>query len=281
LLWAPIVDSIFTRRCGLGRRKSWLIPSQLVCSALFLLLGVTSYGDALMGDAPRSWGSSLTASQPDVPLLTLVFFILYLLMATQDIAVDGWALTMLSPPYVGTASTANSVGQSLGYFAAFVGFMAAYSPEFCNTYIRTVDPNDLGANAKGIMGLSDFCTICGVMMLVTTVAVWLFKHEGRESESDMDPPLPVPSSDTTSYGDSDTSLFACFQPVVSAYRQMWQVIRLPMVLSLVFVLATCKIGYGAVDSALTLKVHIIPILCNHSLIYCNSLIVSNSYWVKV
>ena len=30
-------------------------------------------------------------------------------MATQDIAVDGWALTMLSPENVGYASTCNSV----------------------------------------------------------------------------------------------------------------------------------------------------------------------------
>ena len=32
---------------------------------------------------------------PAVYELTLIFFVLYLLMATQDIAVDGWALTML------------------------------------------------------------------------------------------------------------------------------------------------------------------------------------------
>ena len=34
-------------------------------------------------------------TRPDVPSLTAVFFLLYFLAATQDIAVDGWALTML------------------------------------------------------------------------------------------------------------------------------------------------------------------------------------------
>lgn len=41
--------------------------------------------------------------------------------ATQDIAVDGWALTLLSRRNVGLASTANAVGQTVGYFAAFSG----------------------------------------------------------------------------------------------------------------------------------------------------------------
>ena len=38
---------------------------------------------------------------PDVFGLTLFFFVLFILAATQDIAVDGWALTMLSAENVG------------------------------------------------------------------------------------------------------------------------------------------------------------------------------------
>jgi PAT family acetyl-CoA transporter-like MFS transporter 1 len=36
-----------------------------------------------------------SAASPNVKLLTVAFFILNFLAATQDIAVDGWALTML------------------------------------------------------------------------------------------------------------------------------------------------------------------------------------------
>lgn len=32
---------------------------------------------------------------PNIPVLTVAFFLLNFLAATQDIAVDGWALTML------------------------------------------------------------------------------------------------------------------------------------------------------------------------------------------
>jgi len=53
--------------------------------------------------------------------LTGAFTLLYLFAATQDIAVDGWALTMLRPENVGYASTCNSAGQIAGYFLSFTG----------------------------------------------------------------------------------------------------------------------------------------------------------------
>lgn len=63
--------------------------------------------------------------------------------ATQDIAVDGWALTMLEKRNVGYASTCNSVGQTAGYFIGNVVLLAFSSADFCNKYIRT-EPQDLG-----------------------------------------------------------------------------------------------------------------------------------------
>lgn len=58
----------------------------------------------------------------DINILTLFFLLLYFLMATQDIAVDGWALTMLSRANVGYGSVCNSIGQSLGVFLANQGY---------------------------------------------------------------------------------------------------------------------------------------------------------------
>ena len=43
--------------------------------------------------------------------------------ATQDIAVDGWALTMLTKPNRNLASTMNSIGQTAGYFLGYVVFL--------------------------------------------------------------------------------------------------------------------------------------------------------------
>lgn len=61
----------------------------------------------------------------------------------KDIAVDGWALTMLSRENVGYASTCNSVGQTAGYFMGNVLFLALESADFCNKYLR-IEPKDTG-----------------------------------------------------------------------------------------------------------------------------------------
>lgn len=37
---------------------------------------------------------------------------------------DGWALTLLSPPNVGYASTCQTVGTSTGFFTSFTVFLA-------------------------------------------------------------------------------------------------------------------------------------------------------------
>lgn len=80
LLWAPIVDSVYWSR--MGKRKSWLVPIQYLIGCLMLFLS-TNVDDMLEGE------------EPSIFYLVSVFFLLNFLAATQDIAVDGWALTML------------------------------------------------------------------------------------------------------------------------------------------------------------------------------------------
>lgn len=130
LLWAPIVDSLFWAK--FGRRKSWLVPIQYLIGLFMLVLSV-QVNQWLGGDG----------NDPSVPWLTAIFFSLNFLAATQDIAVDGWALTMLKRCNVGHASTCNSVGQTAGYFLGYVAFIALESPTFCNSYLRTI-PDDKG-----------------------------------------------------------------------------------------------------------------------------------------
>lgn len=129
LLWAPIVDSLYWNK--FGRRKSWLIPTQYLLGIFMLIL--SSHVDQWLG------GDGIA---PNVPILTAIFFSLNFLGATQDIAVDGWALTMLKRCNVGHASTCNSVGQTAGYFLGYVVFIALESAEFCNTYFRAVPEPD-------------------------------------------------------------------------------------------------------------------------------------------
>ena len=88
LLWAPIVDSTYF--ASFGRRKSWLVPTQYLIG--FFMFTLSGYVSELLGDDSGSSG----AAGHGVKTLTVIFFMLNFLAATQDIAVDGWALTMLS-----------------------------------------------------------------------------------------------------------------------------------------------------------------------------------------
>lgn len=124
LLWAPLVDAVYLR--SFGRRKSWLVPTQYTLG-LFMIY--------LSGQVERLLGGA-GGRGPDVTALTVTFFLFEFLAATQDIAVDGWALTMLSRENVGYASTCNSVGQTAGYFLGNVLFLALESADFCNKYLR-------------------------------------------------------------------------------------------------------------------------------------------------
>lgn len=88
LLWAPIVDSCFSAR--VGRRKTWLIPTQYLLGIFMLCLSGSV--DGILG---KETEETSTGGHPQVALITFIFFCLNFLAATQDIAVDGWALTML------------------------------------------------------------------------------------------------------------------------------------------------------------------------------------------
>ena len=55
-------------------------------------------------------------SSKSILTLTGLFFSLFALTATQDIAVDGWAVTLLSPRIRGHSSTCQSIGELSAQF---------------------------------------------------------------------------------------------------------------------------------------------------------------------
>lgn len=163
LVWAPIVDSIYSSR--FGRRKSWLIPSQLGIG--ITMVSLSFFINGLMGDG---------SSSPNVVLLTVVFFFLHFLAATQDIAVDAWALTILSKGNVGLMSTCNSVGQTAGFFISYTILLAFNSADFCNRFIRTIPQK------TGILDFPSFLLYFGLLFVLVTTMVWWFKKEKNEEK---------------------------------------------------------------------------------------------------
>ncbi len=199
LLWAPIVDCIYSR--SFGRRKSWLVPSQYLIGLTMILL---SY---LVSDL---LGSDTVA--PSVGFLTVVFFFLHFLAATQDIAVDGWALTMLSRENVGYASTCNTVGQTAGFFISYTFFLALQSKDFCNSYLRW-EPQE-----TGIVELPSFLFFFGVLFLIVTTIVWFMKRERKEDHPEG------------------------HQNILTGYMQLLSVLKLPSIQTYALAVLTSKVN---------------------------------------
>lgn len=93
-LWAPLVDRWGSAR--FGRRRSWLVPLQA-------LLVLACAAAALLHD--------------HLPALLALVFLLNLLAATQDIAVDGLAVDLLAEGDLGLGNAAQVCGYKLGMIA--------------------------------------------------------------------------------------------------------------------------------------------------------------------
>lgn len=252
LLWAPIVDSVYWRR--MGRRKSWLVPIQLGIG-IFMLILSRSVTD-LLADNPA------TGQKPNIQLLTFIFLMLNFLAATQDIAVDGWALTMLSRRNVGYASTCNTVGQTAGFFIGNVIFLALESSEFSNKYLRSAaDQSPLG-----VVTFEEFLYHSGIIFLVVTILVAILRKEDstkfvmNESNDDSDVTVRLTrrkKSDASVTTDTDEGEEQApidkEMSVKETYSILYKIMKLPSLKLFALILLTMKIGFSAPDAVSGLK----------------------------
>ena len=209
LLWSPIIDAVWHPK--VGRRKSWLIPTQLLSGMGMIILSY--YVEEMLLSAGDAGGSSLWA-------FAWYWFVLVFMAATQDIAVDGWALTLLSRESLPYASTAHVVGLTAGQFVSFTLFLALNSSEFANTWIRP-RPGD-----NGLISLSGFLNFWGWIFLIFTTCLAIFKPEARNIAGDG--PLKV-------------------------YRSILDILRLRNIQILVAVHLLARLGFEVNDAATNLK----------------------------
>ncbi|KAI9017937.1 acetyl-coenzyme A transporter 1-domain-containing protein [Phycomyces nitens] len=208
LIWSPIVDAVYTPK--LGRRKSWIIPIQILTGILFMWLG--SRIDAIMD-----------AEHVPIYYLTFLFLTTIFFCATQDIAVDGWALTLLSKESLSYASTAQTIGLNTGYFLSFTVFLALNSAEFSNKYLRS-EPLD-----TGLVPLGAYMKFWGIMYFVVTA--WL-AFVTKEHD--------VPSEDDQ-------------MGVRGVYTTIIKICKLSNVRSFIAVLLVSKIGFICHETVTALK----------------------------
>lgn len=153
---------------------------------------------------------------PSVLFLTVIFFCLNFLAATQDIAVDGWSLTLLSRENVGYASTCDTVGHLSGFFIGNAVFLGLTSADFSNRYLRTQP------SPKGVVAFSGFFHFWGIVFLVTTTLVGLFQQEKSEQEL---------------HGEESV------QGIADGYKTLIQILRFPGILRFVPILLTFKVRF--------------------------------------
>lgn len=206
LLWSPIVDAVFWK--SFGRRKSWIVPIQMTSAFFLIYLG-------------KSMEALLENAENNLWVITTLFFILVFLCATQDIAVDGWALTLLSPKALSYASTAQTVGLNTGYFTSFTVFLAFNSPDFANKYFRSA-PLDVG-----LISLNGYLALWGWIYLFMTILVGVFKHEDTHRTEE--------------------------NGIISVYKSMFRVLRLRNIQILIAVHLVAKIGFQANEAVTNLK----------------------------
>ncbi len=128
-------------------------------------------------------------------------------------AVDGWALTMLSPEMAEWGGTCNTIGQNFGYFLAFSGFWSLES--------------------LGLISLRNFIRIWSFLFIFFTLIVAIFKKEANHAPENR----------------KENKLKA----IKSTYKQMFKILTLkPIKLLLVFLLFS-KLPFAITDNVTGLK----------------------------
>ncbi|XP_060833849.1 acetyl-coenzyme A transporter 1-like isoform X2 [Rhopalosiphum padi] len=212
LLWAPLVDSLYIQ--NIGRRKSWLIPIQFLIGICFFYMALSV--DELFPE---------TDEKPNIIKLAFVVFICTLLAATQDIAVDGWALTLLQKNNVGYASTCAAVGSVIGTMLSAASFILLTSEDFSNKYFR------ITPYAGGIVTMKSLFLVWAISFVAITIFIAIFKNEKDARLED------------------DHIKLNTFQN----YRLLWDILKLPNFKILSIALLTSVIGFAPSEKVVNLK----------------------------
>ncbi|KAF9535740.1 acetyl-coenzyme A transporter 1 [Crepidotus variabilis] len=202
LLWSPIVDAVFFK--AFGRRKSWIVPMQLIVGSLMLYISLNV--ERLMEDPAHN-----------IIELTAVFLGLVTFSATQDIAVDGWALTLLSKDCLSYASTCQTIGLNTGFFASFTVFLAFNSEAFAHKW------------GFPQLTLAGYLRFWGIFTYAITAWLIIFKKEDKEPATEAD------------------------MSIIGVYKQIWAICKLKHIQLLIIVHLFAKIGFAANDAGTSLK----------------------------
>eukprot|EP00371_Babesia_bovis_P002033 XP_001610680.1 acetylCoA transporter [Babesia bovis T2Bo] len=244
LLWAPIMESLYSRR--LGKRKCWIIPVQLITACLMLFVSANNRFDRWTGQHGET---------VDVTALLVYCTITYILMATQDVVVDGWALNMLRPEMRIHASTCNAAGQHIGINISYVCLTILSSNQMSRIINQTKDVIVTGAGEDNVSShvqaiadrdfgiMSHYIRIFGIVTLAVTVLV-MFIHEVEDA------PTLIELQPVTEIGIIDTSpATRRWNMIKQSYALLIQILKLEPALLLGKLVLTINLIYSPEEPA--------------------------------
>ena len=112
-LFSPIIDTKYIK--AIGRRRTWILPFQLIAGLILYLIGV--YYEDL-------------ATSKKLYTITAMFAAVFLSLAIQDVAVDGWAVTIVKEENLPHSASCQLLGFSIGYFLGSSVYLAFNSVDF-------------------------------------------------------------------------------------------------------------------------------------------------------
>ena len=141
LLWSPLVDNYYI--ISIGKRKSWIIPAQIIIGVLLFIL---------------SYNFKFMIENKQIQLFTVICFILIFFVATQDIALDGWALTLCRDNN-SLAASCQTIGWIVGQFSSMSIFSFLSSPTFCKEWL----------NIEVLLDVPNYIFTIGVYVIFLTI----------------------------------------------------------------------------------------------------------------
>ncbi|CAF0713798.1 unnamed protein product [Adineta steineri] len=168
LLWAPLIDVYYIQR--FGRHQTWLVPIQVLLGSILIVLSF--FFESLL-------------VRLRITELTVIFFFIVFLTATQDICVDGWGLTLFASSNVVWQAISQMIGQPLGGFIGSPIFLIFESANMTNKYIR--QPLGIIDQPFGLFTLGQFVRFWGVVYLIAVCVISVLFRERQHASSDDHP----------------------------------------------------------------------------------------------
>ena len=162
ILWAPIIDSVYSRR--FGRNQTWLIPIQIIIGIILLILSF--YLESLLINLR-------------IVILTIVFFFICFFIASQDIVVDGWCVSLFASLNPQWSSTCQVIGITIGGFIGSTVLMTLESSNFTNKYIR--EPLSLPHHSYGLFSIQQFTLFFGLIFIAISIIMLVISFFNTQS----------------------------------------------------------------------------------------------------